>query len=211
MADHPVFAAVYDGVMARAESGALGRLRAALVGRARGRTLDVGAGTGANLRYLPPAVQSLVLSEPDGAMRRRLSRRLGHADLTLPVEVVGAGIPGLAFGDGSFETIVCTLVLCSVPDPSAALTELRRLLAPDGRLLFLEHVRSQGTVGRLQRVATPVWRHFAAGCRLDRDTIATIRAAGLVVADCERPPVMGGSWGGFIVAGSAVCREQKAA
>jgi hypothetical protein len=71
MADHPVFAAVYDGVMARAESGALGRLRAALVGRARGRTLEVGAGTAANLGYLPSAVQSLVLSEPDGAMGRR--------------------------------------------------------------------------------------------------------------------------------------------
>ena len=73
MADHPVFAAVDDGVMARAESGALGRLRAALVRRARGRTLEVGAGTGANLGYLPSAVQSLVLSEPDGtgsALRR---------------------------------------------------------------------------------------------------------------------------------------------
>lgn len=211
MADHPVFAALYDGVMSRAESGPLGRLRAHLVGRAKGRVLDVGAGTGANLIHLPAGLDSVVVAEPDGPMRRRLERRLEDAAVPVPVEVVSGGVPGLDFEDGSFDTILCTLVLCSVAEPTAALAELRRLLAPEGRLLFLEHVVVPGTVGRLQRLAAPAWQHLAAGCRLDRDTIASLRAAGFVVADCERPPIAGGTWGGFIVTGSALRRERDAA
>ena len=211
MADHPLFAAVYDGVMARAESGWLGRLRAGTVGRARGRVLDVGAGTGANLAHVPAGADSVVLSEPDRAMRRRLERRVGEIGLRMPVSVVGGGVPGLGYEDGSFDTILCTLVLCSVAEPVAALADLRRLLAPDGRLLFLEHVRVTGPTGHLQRLAAPAWQHVAAGCRLDRDTIGSLRAAGFVVADCERPPVFRGSWGGFVVTGSAVRRERDAA
>jgi SAM-dependent methyltransferase len=214
MADHPLFAAVYDGVMARAESGWLGRLRAGVVGRARGRVLDVGAGTGANLAHVPAGVESVVLSEPDGAMRRRLERRVGEArgaGPQVPVEVVAGSVPGLEFEDGLFDTILCTLVLCSVAEPSAALADLRRLLAPDGRLLFLEHVRVTGSGRHLQRLAAPAWQHIAAGCRLDRDTIGSLRAAGFVVADCERPPIVGGSWGGFVVTGSAVRRDRDVA
>jgi SAM-dependent methyltransferase len=206
-----VFAAVFDRAMARAEAGRLGRLRSSLVGRARGRALDVGAGIGANLGHLPPTVDSVVVAEPDGAMRARLERRLAGAGRSVPVEVVDAGLPGLGFDDQSFDTILCTLVLCSVAQPAAAIAELRRLLAPDGRLLFLEHVWLPGAAGRVQKVVAPAWQHFAAGCRLDRDTIGALRTAGLVVADCERPSMTGRSAGGLVVMGSAVRGERDAA
>lgn len=208
MADHPVFAALYERMEPRMEAAGLRALRTRLLERAQGRVLEVGGGTGANLDLWPAAVSSVVVCEPDGAMRRRLVARLARRHPGGPrIEVDAGGIPGLPFDDGAFDTIVCTLVLCTVPDLAGGLAELRRLLAPDGRLLMLEHVLVPGLRGRIQRAAAPAWMRLAGGCRLDRDTVGAVRAAGFAMADCERPAVFGRHSAGLIVVGSAVRRE----
>jgi SAM-dependent methyltransferase len=191
MADHRLFAALYDRMMAASEAGGLAGRRRDLLARASGRVLEIGAGTGLNLGYYPPTtVTSVVALEPDGAMRRRLDRRLGEAPVAVRVE--GAGIDEADLPDHGFDTIVSTLVLCSVPNLPAAAARLRRWLAPGGQLLFLEHVRGPGWWAKLQAAATPVWSRLAAGCHLDRDTLGALRGAGLLIADCDRFPMPAG-------------------
>ncbi len=147
--------------------------------------LEIGAGTGLNLRhYRPDRVDSLVALEPDSAMRGRLAQRA--ATVTVPLEILGETIEAAQLGESSFDTVVATLTLCSVPDPALVADAIFSWLAPGGRLLFIEHVAALGVRGRLQRCLTPVWAHVAGGCRLDRDTLTTLRHAGLSVSDCER-------------------------
>jgi SAM-dependent methyltransferase len=184
MADHRLFAAVYDRVMAWSEAHGLAERRQRLLGRARGRVLEIGAGTGANLAHYPPtAVTSVTALEPDGAMRRRLAKRLSASPV--PVELVETSVDGAGFDDDSFDTVVSTLVLCTVPDPVSTARAIRRWLRPDGELLFLEHVRAPGFRGRIQHGLTPVWTRVVCGCHLDRDSVGALRQAGLVVTDLE--------------------------
>lgn len=178
---HRVFAALYDRLGAPAERGWLGDRRRELLAAARGVTVEIGAGTGANLAHLP-AGATPVLSEPDPAMRRRLHERVraaGRADVRVeawPAEAIG-------MPDASADTVVSTLALCTVDDPNRALAEVRRVLRPDGELLFMEHVRGTGRRARWQRRLVPIWRRLAAGCHPDRDTVGAMRAAGLDVEE----------------------------
>jgi len=185
MADHRVFAAMYDRMTASAEHAGLADRRRRLLAGARGDVLEIGGGTGANLAHYPRAgVERVVVVEPDGAMRRRLLKRLAVAPV--PVEVHETGIDDAPFADGSFDTVVSTLVLCTVPDPAAALDTVRRLLRPGGSLLFLEHVAGIGVRLRLQRLMSPLWQRLLGGCHPDRDIVGTIRAAGFTIAECDR-------------------------
>lgn len=164
-----VGAALYDPVLALGERRGMAARRAALLGTARGRVLEIGAGTGLNVGLYPAAVQRLVVSEPDAAMRARLRRALDQQ--AGAVELVAAGAEALPFADDSFDTVVSTLVLCTVPDPAAAVRELRRVLAPGGRLLFIEHVRSaEPRLAAWQRRLAGPWAAVASGCRCDRAT-----------------------------------------
>lgn len=184
-----VFAALYDRALRGSEEHGLAALRGGLLAGARGRTLELGAGTGLNLEHIPPAVTELVLTEPDPAMAQRLRRRV--ADSGRDAAVVAAGAEALPFGDASFDTVVSTLVLCTVADLAGAVTEARRVLAPGGRLLLLEHVRHPDAArARWQRRLTPLQRRVACGCHLDRATPEAIRAAGFaeVVIRQERFP-----------------------
>jgi SAM-dependent methyltransferase len=167
----------------RAERGPLGTRRRELLREASGRVLEIGAGTGANLPHYP-AVTRLVLTEPDAAMRRRIRPRLAGAGF--PVEVRDAPAERLPFPDGSADTVVATLVLCSVDDPARALAEVRRVLRPGGRLLFLEHVRARGRAARWQDRIAPVWRRLAGGCRPNRETVEAITSAGFAVTALRR-------------------------
>jgi SAM-dependent methyltransferase len=210
MAHHPVFAAVYDRLMAAVEADWLGAARAELLGQARGDVLEVGGGTGANLAHYGSDVTSLTVCEPDRAMRRRLERRARRATAGVRPVIHAGGIPGLPFAAETFDTVVCTLVLCTVPDPAAGLAELRRLLRRGGRLLFIEHVLAPRWVGRVQHAIAPAWQHLAGGCHPDRDTIGAMQRAGFVIGTCERPAVMGRYSAGVVVIGHAVRREEAA-
>lgn len=202
MREHRVFAALYDRLGRRAERGPLGARRRELLREASGRVLELGAGTGANLPHYP-ALEGLTLAEPDAAMRRRLAPRAAAAPF--PVELLEAPAEDLPLPDASVDTVVSTLVLCSVEDPPLALAEARRVLRPGGRLLFLEHVRAEGRAAGWQDRLDPAWRRLCAGCHPNRDTVAAIRRAGFgVTALRQLPDVPAAPWTRPVVAGVAV-------
>ncbi|MFC4002993.1 class I SAM-dependent methyltransferase [Prauserella oleivorans] len=164
----------YDRFNAPAERRWAGARRAAMVGPLTGRVLEVGAGTGANLGHYR-GVREVLAAEPSAAMRERL--RDAAAKAQVPVEIVDATAERLPFDDASFDAVVCGLVLCSVADLDQALAEIRRVLKPTGRLVFFEHVRSDGLLGWVQDRIEPAWTRIAAGCRPNRDIVEAIRAA----------------------------------
>ncbi|MGY1746704.1 class I SAM-dependent methyltransferase [Blastococcus sp. SYSU D00695] len=182
-----LFAAVYDRFMQGTEDAGLREMRAELLTRARGEVLEVGAGTGRNVVLYPDAVTRLVLTEPSPYMARRLRERLAAETPGRSAEVVEAPAESLPFPDASFDTVVSTLVLCSVADPPRAVAEIHRVLRPGGTLLYLEHVRGDG--GRLvrwqDRLERP-WGWVADGCHPNRDTTAALRRAGFTVDDVVR-------------------------
>ena len=155
----------------------MARLRGQLLTGARGRTLEIGAGTGANIPYYADDAEELILAEPFEPMRRRLERKLGESGRS--ARTLDATAESIPLDTESVDTVVSTLVLCTVDFQDAALSEIARVLRPEGQLLFIEHVRSHSprTAGWQDRLETP-WRHFAAGCRCNRDTLASIAAAG---------------------------------
>jgi len=199
-----IFAAIYDPFMRKSERACLAAWRAELLGDAAGEVLEIGAGTGANLPYYGERVTRLVLAEPDRHMRARLEARahtrpienrwqandsrvggaaphpVGIVGKPTILEVPAAPAADLPFADASFDAVVSTLVLCSVPDVPAALAEIRRVLRPGGTLFFLEHVAADEQPDRLawQRRIEPFWVHVSGNCHLTRRTADAIRAAG---------------------------------
>jgi len=152
-----------------------------VVSGARGRTLEIGAGTGLNLPHYTDAVSELVLTEPDPHMARRLREHVAaEPPAAGTTEVIEAGAESLPFEDASFDSIVSTLVLCTVPDQPAALAELARVMRPDGRLLLVEHVHAgEGTgVGRWQDRLERPWGWIAGGCHPNRHTGEALAEAG---------------------------------
>jgi ubiquinone/menaquinone biosynthesis C-methylase UbiE len=178
------FSALYDRLFKATEEAGLRQMRRELVAEARGRVLELGAGTGANVELYPDAVEELVLAEPDPHMTKHLREKL--AAWGSGAEVVEAPAEQLPFEDASFDTAVVTLVLCTVPDPQGALAEIARVLKPGGRLLFIEHVRSEkeGLARWQDRLERP-WRFLGDGCHCNRDTIATIAASPLNLGEVE--------------------------
>ncbi len=170
------FTAIYDRAMKATEEAGLRRLRHELLTGAEGRTLEIGAGTGANLDLYPAKVEDLVLTEPDEHMLKRLQAKVTGEGRG--ARVVQAPAESLPFEDASFDTAVVTLVLCTVPDPPAALAEAARVLRPGGRLLFLEHVRSEepGLARWQDRLERP-WHFLADGCHCNRDTVHAVQSA----------------------------------
>lgn len=200
------FAALYDRMLAATEEAGLRDRRRELLAQARGATLELGAGTGLNLDLYPDAVAELVLTEPGEHMARRLRERTAAAGRD--VEVVEAPAERLPFPDDRFDTVVGTLVLCTVDDPARTLAEVERVLRPGGRLLFLEHVRSSDPkLARWQDRLERPWHFVGAGCHCNRDTPATLRESPLEVErmDHDRlpkaPPITRP-----LVAGAAVAR-----
>jgi len=176
---------LYDPFVAIGERAGMSALRGRQVAAAEGRVLELGAGTGLNLRHYRPSVQRLVLSEPEPGMAARLRRRSARS--AGAVEVVQASAEELPFEDGAFDTVVCTLVLCTVPDPAKALSEARRVLSDGGRLLFLEHVRADSrSLARWQDRLEPAWRAFAYGCRCNQDTLEILERLSFRVTRAER-------------------------
>jgi SAM-dependent methyltransferase len=185
------FALLYDPFTWVGERTGLRAHRRALLSRARGCTLEIGSGTGLNLPHYPGDLDDLVLAEPDAAMRSRLEKRLARSGRG--TRLVDAPAERLPFPSGSFDTVVSTLVLCTVDAPDVALREIARVLRPGGQLLFLEHVRSESpTLARWQdRLAGP-WRRFARGCRCNRATAELIVTCGLELEQTRKT-----SWHGM--------------
>jgi SAM-dependent methyltransferase len=180
------FSAAYDRGFKGAEDAGLREMRRELLAQARGRVLELGAGTGLNLDHYPQTIESLTMVEPDPHMTKQLRQKLADAGKSAEVSVVEAPGEALPFPDGSFDTVVVTLVLCTVPDQAATLAEIKRALAPGGRLLFLEHVRAHddGLAKWQDRLEGP-WKFLADGCRCNRDTVAAIEASGLQLRKVE--------------------------
>ena len=190
-----IFAAIYDRAMAGTEKAGLSERRHQLLGSATGRVIEIGAGTGVNLAHYPDAVSELVLTEPEEPMARRLEAKASASGRA--ATVVRAPAENLPFPDHSFDTAVCTLVLCTVRDPERTLAEIQRVLKPQGTLLFLEHVRSdEPGLAKWQDRIAPLWRKIGHGCNPNRPTPDLIRRSGLTVLEMEEgelpksPPVV---------------------
>ena len=184
-----IFAASYDPLTARWEKRHGAELRRKLLAHARGRVLEIGIGTGLSLPHYPP-VDELVAADPSEPMLRRARRRT--AGVGRDVTFVEAAAEQLPFEDDSFDTVVSMLVLCTVEDQQRVLQEIRRVLRPDGRLLFSEHVRSENPKrARWQDRLEPIWGVVANGCHPNRRTLDAIRAAGFDVSDVERGELPG--------------------
>ena len=178
-----IFALVYDSFLWLGEIVGMRRRRHALLADARGRVVEIGAGTGLNIAHYPDDIGDLVLTEPDGSMRKRLERRLQRDGRA--ARIVDAPAERLPLDDASVDTVVSTLVLCTVDDPERTLGEIARVLRPGGQLLFVEHVRASSRfLAACQDYLLGPWRAFGGGCCCNRQTVELMRANGFrVTAD----------------------------
>ncbi len=164
-------------------TGPIARQRSTWVPRAAGRVLEIGFGSGLNVPfYSPGSVSELVGLEPSDGMARLAGRVLPEAPF--PVHLVTAGAEDIPLDSRSVDTVVTTYTLCTVPEPEAALAEMRRVLKPSGRLVFCEHgAAPDASVRRWQERLNPVWQALAGGCHLNRDVPALLAAAGFEVTE----------------------------
>lgn len=153
--------------------------------KARGRVLELGFGSGVNLRYYDASqVSRLYALEPDAAMLELAQKRIARA--AFPVEVLETGAESIPLPDHSVDTVLSTWTLCTIPDVETALAEVRRVLRPEGTFVFVEHGLSpEANVARWQHRLTPCWRRCAGGCHLDRQADSLVRAAGFALEDLE--------------------------
>jgi len=180
------FAPFYDGFMQKSEDACVAEWRRELLAGVEGEVLDLGAGTGANLPYFPESVRHVVAAEPDRAMAKRIRSR----ERRVPVDVIAATAEQLPFADESFDAVVSTLVLCTVDDLERSLAEVKRVLRPGGRLVFLEHVASDDpALLRWQQRLEPGWRLLAGGCHVTRRTEQAIERVGLSIESVTRDMV----------------------
>jgi len=178
-----LFALTYDRQVAKVEKTTLRALRESLLAGASGDVLEIGGGTGANLPFYRPEAGSLRITEPDTAMIRPLERRAREqAPLA---KILRAPAEDLPFEDGTFDTVVSTMVLCGVSDQPRALRQLRRVLRPGGQLLFIEHVRS-GDPGLAHHQDRMNWMcQFVMRCDCNRPTLTSVEEAGFAVTGVE--------------------------
>lgn len=183
----------YDASMKKMEEACLSDWRSDLLSEVHGDVLEIGSGTGVNLSFYPASVNNLVLTEPDPHMLARLRGMLGEGyDSKYRIEDFAAN--ALEFPDNSFDSVVSTLVLCSVDSPAATLGEIRRVLKPGGKLYFLEHVIAKNSphLIKWQKFFQPLWTYMCGNCHLTRDTETYISNAGFVFHKIEKLNSSGG-------------------
>jgi ubiquinone/menaquinone biosynthesis C-methylase UbiE len=168
----------------------LAERRAALVPRAKGTVLEVGIGSGLNLRHYSAAVERLYAVDPSPELLTMARKHV--RDSRMDVEFVCQSAERLSFPDATFDSVVMTWTLCSIPDAAAALREIRRVLKPGGELIFVEHgLAAEPRVAAWQRRLTPLWRPLAGGCHLDRPIAALIRTAGFTIVELQKAYLKG--------------------
>ena len=178
------FAATYNSQMGRTEKAGLTDMRRRLLAEASGDVLEIGAGTGANLAHYPPTLTSLTVTEPDVWMLKRL--RANPQATSRQALVLRAPAEDLPVDDDTFDTVVSTLVLCGVDDQPRALREIRRVLRPTGRLLFLEHVRGDDPALAKRQDRMNWLNRVMVCCDCNRPTLVTIEEAGFNVCSLQR-------------------------
>jgi ubiquinone/menaquinone biosynthesis C-methylase UbiE len=181
MGAHLFVASVYDALMVPADKLGFERVRQMVVKSARGRVLEIGAGTGLNFKHFDKA-ECVLAVEPDPYMISRAVPRLKNC-----AALTRATAEELPFPDSSFDTVVSTLTFCTIADPLKAAEEIRRVLKDDGCFFFAEHPVAEGRfLSGAERALTPFWRKVAGGCHLDRDIVSYFKSAGLNIAEIIR-------------------------
>jgi SAM-dependent methyltransferase len=184
---HPRFSRAFARAVGEMDRRGARDHRRRLLSRATGIVVELGSGTGANFGLYPVAVGCVIAIEPEPSLRALSKTAATHAPVPVPVTVLDAVAEALPLEDGSVDTVVASLVLCSVTDPAQVVRECRRVLRPGGVLLFYEHVRSaHGLVAVAEDAVTPLWSRLAGGCHPNRDTVGTLRAGGFDILDVER-------------------------
>ena len=189
--DHPLFVRFYERLARATEKGWEGEVRDEVCGDLEGRVLEVGAGNGMNFGHYRRAA-SVVACEPEPNMLRLAAPRARAA--AVPVHLVRAAGERLPFRDGSFDAVLCSLVLCTIADPGAAIAEMRRVMRAEGVVRLYEHVRAESPrMAKLQDVIERPWGFFAGGCHPNRDTLGNLERGGFAVqVRSFRPPMLGG-------------------
>lgn len=165
--------------------GQVMKTRAQVVPLAEGRVLEIGIGTGLNLSFYDAQKVSAIVGVDPAAQMQSLARQRA-AGIGIPVQMIALELGQIQAADASFDSIVCTFTLCTIPDPLAALLEMRRVLKPGGRLLFSEHGRAPDAKVRLwQDRITPLWKPLAGGCHLNRDIPALLAASGFRIKEVQ--------------------------
>jgi len=182
----------YDAAMKNTEKLCLNQWRSELLGKVQGDILEIGSGTGVNLKHYPDTINHLVLSEPDKNMRHQLNKCI-DASGRKDISIANNDAETLEFPDESFDYIVSTLVLCSVKDQFNSLTTLKRLLRPNGKLIFLEHVAAEENTKLLkwQKRIQPFWRFMSGNCHLARNTESVIKQVGFSRIQLEKTSFLG--------------------
>ncbi len=179
---------LYDAAMKPFEKSRFYKIRAAIAGNARGKVLEIGSGTGVNFPFYKKA-DSVKAIEPDSGMRKQSEQRAANANV--PIQLYDAKGEALPFAEDEFDSVVATLVFCTIPEPEKALKEIRRCSKQGADINFFEHVRmDQKPLGLIQDAVTPLWKKVAGGCHLNRDTLHLIRQSGLTVTEVK--PMYGG-------------------
>lgn len=169
----------------------ISRMRELVVPRAQGRVLEVGIGTGLNMRYYDKSrITHITGLDPALQMHPLALERIAQAGLD--VTLVGLSAEKIPLPDASFDTVLITYTLCTIPNPHAALLEMHRVLAPHGKLLYCEHGQApDASVQRWQKRLQPLWGKVAGGCHLGRDMPALLRGAGFALPDLQTRYVAG--------------------
>ncbi|WP_449355698.1 class I SAM-dependent methyltransferase [Virgibacillus natechei] len=173
------FPSIYDLLMRPLEQTKFKKIRKTLVSQAVGRVLEIGSGTGVNFpHYLD--VTRVDAIEPNPLMKERALKRTERARISIQTYLVKA--EKLPFADNTFDSVVATLVFCTIPEPMKALQEIQRVSKPNAKILFFEHVRlDQAFLRKTQDILTPLWKKICYGCHLNRDTLELIKQSNLSV------------------------------
>lgn len=179
------FPRLYDTLMGPFERRGFGAIRRQLIQKASGEVLEIGSGTGLNFPFYVNA-KKVTAIEPEPLMKQLSLPRAQQAHVH--IEVLSADAENLPFPDNHFDSVVCTLVLCTIPDPIKALEEISRVCKPDGQLFLFEHVKMDHHpfLGQLQERLTPLWRRLCDGCHLNRPTLELVKQAGFKVIHIKR-------------------------
>lgn len=171
--------------------GPIEKQRAKIVPLAKGQVVEIGIGSGLNLpHYDPSRISGVIGVDPDDHIWERSTERRAAVDF--PIERIGLSGEAIPLDDKSADTIVVTYSLCTIPDPVAALREMRRILRPDGDILFCEHGKSvDPKTARWQGRIDPVWKKLAGGCHSGRDIPALFAQAGLTIHDLSEGYIPG--------------------